>query len=182
MALGPDFDPEGVTLQFDTDNGRPIDRLPNPNLTPILIPMQIRAPYFKPNSASKTPFSTREENPVPESDTVESILENLFFSVATFGCHSDTEGLRSALKHERESVVLVVTSRGRFLIIPRQARLQDIISGALWPRPEGARQGLAFDDLRKKPREMSDEIDGIELCLGWNMELYVIPRENVEEL
>jgi hypothetical protein len=29
---------------------------------------------------------------------------------------------------------------------------------------------------------MSDEIDGIELCLGWNMELYVIPRENVEEL
>jgi len=181
----PDFDPEQMALQFNTHDGRPSPRLPDPNLTPISIPMYIRAPYFKPDPTSTTPFSTREENPVSENDTVASIIEGLFFSVGGFygrGKYDNREGIQSTVEHEKHGVVLVITSRGRIFEIPRKMRIKDIVAGAQWPRPQSATEIPVLEDLRKEPRERGDNIDGIEMAMGWFMEIYVIPKENLGEL
>jgi hypothetical protein len=177
--LGPDFDPEGMILQFDTSDGRPSRRLPDLNLTPILIPVYIHAPYFSPSPSIKPPYSTRQEDPVSENETVESAIGNLFTSVAAF--YGSQAHIFSAVRYdnERDSVVVVLTSRGRLFVIPRKTRIRDIIAGARWPHIEGA---PAFEDLRKEPRASNDEIDGIELMKGWMMEFYVLTKENLEEL
>jgi hypothetical protein len=184
-ALGPDFCPTSMTTYFDTEDGRLNPRLSDPNFTPISIPMYIRAPYFKPDPDNNAPYSTRQENPVSEFDTVASVLEGLFFSICTFqnrGHYSSRPNMHSAVRHEHHSTVLVITPRGRILAIPRSTIIKDILAGARWPRSSSASGVPTFTDLRKAPRPSNNEIDGIELCLGWFMELYVIPQENLEAL
>ena len=94
------------------------------------------------------------------------------------------DGMLSAMAHDKRSLVVVITFHGRLLVIPRQTKIKDIIAGARWPRPQGpgARNIPVFRDLRRKPRARHDEIDGIELFMGWRMELYVIAHKNLEEL
>ena len=166
-------------LQFDTSDGRPNRCLPDPNLTPILIPISIRAPYFKLDSTSTTPYSALHSMPISENDTVESFTENQFRSAAMYCAGGNQEILQSAFKHDRDAVVILITSRGRLLVIPRATRIKDIFAGARWPRPPGS---PVFDDLRKKPRARSDEIDGVELTMGWLMELCFIDKENLSVL
>jgi hypothetical protein len=178
-ALGPDFDPEELTLQFDDNYGRP-----GSNLMPITIPFYIRAPYFKPNPMSNAPFSSRQDPPVSEYMTVRDIVGGLFTSMVSFYGRAGPETVRSVSEHEseRSSVVLAVTSRGRLLEIARETCIKDIVAGARWPRPQGTSGGLAFKDLRTEPRPRDDEIDGIELAQGWMMELYVLPRNKLDGL
>jgi hypothetical protein len=181
--LGPDFDPEEGTLQFATDDRKPNRELPDSNLTPISLPFYIRAPYFKPNPTSTRPFSTRLD-PTSEDETVQDVVGNLFTSLVIFSGHTaDRETMFSALDHEddRGSVVLVFTSRGRILEIPRNTKVKDIIAGARWPRPGRKPKRLAFNDLRTEPRVRSG-IDGIELFQGWVMDLNVVPRDKLREL
>jgi hypothetical protein len=170
-------------LQFGTRDQRPNPKLPDPNTTPILLPILIRAPYFKPSPTYRGLYSTRGGDPVSEDDTVESLLENMFYSAFCY-LGEGRDGMRSATEHDEHSLVVAVTFRGRFLVIPRQLKIKDVIAGARWPRPQGAgaRNIPVFRDLRRKPRARHDEIDGIELIMGTTMELYVIAEKNLEEL
>lgn len=80
-SLGPDFDPDGMCLGFDTNDGRADLSLPDPNRTPISIPVYMDAPYFqyKPQQGNKV-FRTREEHSVSDYDTIiGSLLEGLVF-------------------------------------------------------------------------------------------------------
>jgi hypothetical protein len=36
-----------------------------------------------------------------------------------------------------------------------------------------------FEDLRRTPRKRSDEIDGIELMMGWMIEVYVVAKDKL---
>ena len=180
---GPDFDEEEVTLRFNTSDNKPNYSLSDPNLTSISIPIFIRAPYFKPNSTITTPFSTHFDTPMSENTVVATFLENLFTSTVLFGYSGDKDGMQSAMQHdEPQSVVLVVTSQGRILVIPRMTTFKKIIDGARWPRPQGTPDDITFQDLRKAPRAKDGKIDGIELGMGWFMEIYVIPKEDLTEL
>jgi len=183
-SLGPDFDTDGGTIHFDTNSGRPNPNLPNPLFTPIAIPIYIRAPYFKLPS-STTPFSTRQDTPVSEYETVGFLLDGLFASHAAFYGGPRPE-ISMVVQHDSDhkSVVLVVTSHGRILVIPRHTKLKDIVAGARWPRlsAESADEVPLFKDLRKEPRGLDERIDGIELTMGWFMEVYVIPKDNLKEL
>jgi hypothetical protein len=90
--------------------------------------------------------------------------------------------MRSAMQHEKHSSVIAMTSRGRLFVIPRTTKLKDIVSGARWPRPKDDPDVPAFTDLRQTPRRREHEVDGFELCLGYFMELYVIPHDYTDEL
>ena len=178
--LGPDFDPESMTISFDTPDSKPSRTLRHPNLTPISIPVTIRAPYYFPNPNSQNPFSTREENPVSENETIGSIIEGLFASIATFSHKPvNRESLPSAMAHDRDGVVVVISSRGRIFKIPRKTTIKDVVAGARWPRQSNA---PVFEDLRRTPRKRSDEIDGIELMMGWMIEVYVVAKDKLGAL
>jgi hypothetical protein len=182
-ALGPDFDPNDMCLTFETANGQANPTLSDPNKTPIKIPVYIVAPYFQayPEQGNAV-FRTREEYPVDERDTIESLLSGFFPSLVRDGPSSFAQKVMpSVLNHEspRHSVVLMNTYRGRFLVIPRQTTFKAIFAGARWPRDDGP---LAFEDLRKAPRARDFEQDGVELGFGWYVEIFVIPNDKLEQL
>jgi hypothetical protein len=181
-ALGPDFDPNDMCLTFDTADGQ-VDPTPS-DQTPIKIPVYIVAPYFRayPEQGDAV-FRTREEYPVDERDTIESLLGGLFPSLVRDGPSSFAQQVMpSVLKHEspRQSVALVNTYRGRFLVIPRQTTFKAIFAGARWPRDDSG--PLAFEDLRKAPRARNFERDGVELGFGWYVEIFVIPNDKLDQL
>ena len=167
-----------MCLAFDTPSKRANLSLPDPNKTPIVIPVYISAPYFQPNPQRKG-FRTREEDPVSEYDTIGSLLEGLFMSVLTAERNTSSsarlDASRSAIVHESDhtSVVHVMTHRGRFLIIPRSTTFKDILAGARWPR-DGP---LPFEDGRITPRIRDFEVDGVELGFGWSIEVWVVPKD-----
>jgi hypothetical protein len=173
-----------MCLAFDTPNGRANLSLPDPNKTPISIPVYIIAPYFQPNSQQRSQtFRRREEHPVSENDTIESLLQGLFFSVemaenrnVSSSIRQDT--IRSAVAHEspEKSIVYIGTTRGRFLVVPRETTFKQIISGARWPR-DGP---LPFEDARETPRIRDFEVDGVELGFGWFIEVWVVPKDQWE--
>jgi hypothetical protein len=70
--LGPGFDPEEMSTSFDTNDSEPDRNLLDPNVTPILIPVTLRAPYYYPNPNSQIPFSGHQLT--PEYDTIGSLL------------------------------------------------------------------------------------------------------------
>jgi hypothetical protein len=169
-----------MTIYFDTLDFKPNRRLPDPNLTPISIPVTIRAPYYFPNPNNQTPFSTREENPVSENETIGSFIEGLFTSIATFSrTPVNKASLPSAMAHDRDGVVVIISSRGRIFKIPRETKIKDVVAGARWPRESNA---PTFEDLRRAPRKRSDEIDGIELMMGWMIEIYVVAKDKLGAL
>jgi hypothetical protein len=176
-SLGPDFDPNQLCLAFDTDNERADLSFPDPNKTPIVIPVYIVAPYF--HLRGNKAFRVREEQPVSENDTIESLLQGLFMSVAAAergtSSSSKQELLRSALTHDspHSSIVYVQTFRGRFLIVPRKTTFKEIFAGARWPR-DGP---LAFEDARETPRIRDFEVDGVCLGQGWFVEVWVVPKD-----
>ena len=179
-SLGPDFDPESMTISFDTLDSKPDRNLPDPNLTPISIPVTIRAPYYFPNPSSRSPFSTRQETPISEDETIGPIVDNLFTSVATFSREPVyRESMPSALVHDRDGVVIMMSSRGRLFKIPREMTIKDVVAGARWPRQPNA---PIFEDLRRDPRKRNDEIDGIDLMKGWMIEIYVVPKNKLDAL
>jgi hypothetical protein len=177
-SLGSDFDPSQMCLAFDTPDDRADASLPDPNKTPIIIPVYIIAPYFHTGRGSKS-FRTREEHPVSENDTIESVLQGLFMSVARVQGNmssSSRQGvILSATAHDspEQSIVYVPTFRGRFLVVSRNTPFRDIIAGARWPR-DGP---LPFEDARDTPRIRDFEVDGVELGFGWFIEVYVIPKD-----
>jgi hypothetical protein len=178
--FGPNFDPESMTISFDTLDSKPDRHLPDPNLTPILIPVTIRVPYYFPNPDIQTPFSTCEENPVSENETLGSFIEGVFTSIATTSHKPvNREILASAMAHGRDGVLIVVSSRGRLFKIPRETTIKDAVAGAQWPRQSNA---TTFEDLRRTPRKRSDEIDGIELIDGWRIEVYVVAKDKLGAL
>jgi hypothetical protein len=63
--------------------------------------------------------------------------------------------------------------------IPRETTIKDVVAGARWPRQSNA---PVFEDLRRAPRKRDDEIDGIELALGWMMEVYVVTNDKLGAL
>lgn len=169
-----------MTIFFDTLDSKLNHNLPDPNLTPISIPVTIRAPYYFPNPNIQTPFSTREENPVSEYETIGSFLDGLFISIATFSHNPiNRESLPSAMAHDRDGVIIMMSSRGRLFKIPRQTKIKDVVAGARWPRQSNA---PVFEDLRRSPRKRSDEIDGIELMMGWMIEVYVVAKDKLGAL
>ena len=177
--LGPDFDPGSMTLSFDTLNSKPNHHLPDPNLTLILIPVIIRAPFYFPNPNDKqAPFWTREEKPVCENKTIGSFIDGLFTSVAAFS-HEHRASLPSAMAHDRGGVVVMISFRGRMFKIPRETTIKDVVAGARWPRQSNA---PTFEDLRQTPRRRSDEIDGIDLMRGWMIVVYVVAKDKLGEL
>ena len=168
-----------MTLSFNTLNSKPNRHLPDPNLTPISIPVMIRAPFYFPNSKNlQAPFWTREENPVSENETIGSFINGLFTSVATFS-RGNRASLPSAMAHDKDGVVVMISFRGRIFKIPRATTIKDVVAGARWPRQSNA---PTFEDLRKNPRRRSDEIDGIELMRGWMIVVYVIAKDKLREL
>jgi hypothetical protein len=177
QSLGPDFDPNDMCLAFDTDSERANLSLPDPNKTPIVIPIYIVAPYF--HKRGTQAFRVREEHPVSEKDTIESFLQGLFLSVAAAerdtSSSSKQELLRSAVVHDspQSSIVYVTTFRGRFLIVPRETTFEEIFAGSTWPR-DGP---LAFEDARETPRIRDFEVDGVTLGQGWFIEIWVIPKD-----
>jgi hypothetical protein len=169
-----------MCLGFDTGNGRANLSLVDPTMTPIAIPVYIVAPYFHgdPGRGNKF-FRHREEHPVSENDTIESLLGGLFVSVAmaertTFSSY-EQETLRSVAAHSSpsSSVVYIQTFRGRFLIVPRETTFKELFAGARWPR-DGP---LAFEDARETPRKRDFEVDGVVLGHGWFIEVWVIPKD-----
>ena len=92
---------------------------------------------------------------------------------------ANRESLSSAVAHERDGVVLMMSSRGRLFKIPRETRIKDAVAGARWPRQPDA---PVFEDLRRAPRNRSDEIDGIELIMGWMVDVYVVVEDKLEAL
>jgi len=86
------------------------------------------------------------------------------------------ESMSSAVAHEKDAVIVMMSSRGRVFKIPRETTIKDVIAGARWPRQSHAPR---FEDLRRAPRRYSDEIDGIELAMGWMIELYVIAQDKL---
>ena len=166
-----------MCLAFDTNSGRANLSLPDPNKTPIVVPIYIGAPYF--HKRGTQGFRVREEHPVSEKDTIESVLQGLFLSVAATGSDTSSlskqELLRSAMVHDspQSSIVYVTTFRGRFLIIPRETTFEEIFAGARWPR-DGP---LAFEDARETPRIRDFEVDGVTLGQGWFVEIWVIPKD-----
>ena len=154
--LGPDFCPESMTISFNTFDTKPNRNLPDPHLTPISIPVTIRAPYYFPNPNNQTPFSTREENPVSEYETIGSFIDGLFTSMAAFyhkNNPANRESLSSAVAHKRGRVVLIMSSRRRVFKIPRETQIKDVVAGAWWPRQTNAPM---FEDLRRAPRSRSE--------------------------
>lgn len=130
-----------MCLRFNTPDGRADLSLPDPNKTPILIPIYIIAPYFKYNSqpGSKS-FRSRQDQPISEDDTIESVLENPFSSVVidemNMSWATRRDLARSALAHDsvEDSIVYVPTFRGPFFIVPCKATFKKIIAGASWHR------------------------------------------------
>ena len=171
-----------MTISFDTLDSKPNHHLPDPNLTPISIPVTIGAPYYFPNPNSQAPFSTREETPVSENETIGSFLYGVFTSVAMFydrASGASRESIQSTMAHERDGVILMVSFRGRIFKIPRETTIKDVVAGARWPRQSNA---PTFEDLRQTPRKWSDEIDGIELMRGWKIVVYVVPKDKLGAL
>jgi hypothetical protein len=167
-----------MTLSFNTLDSKPNHHLPDPNLTPISIPVIIRAPFYFPDPNSQAPFSTSEENPVLENKTIGSFIDGLFTSVATFS-RDHRASLPSAMAHDRDGVVVMISFRGRMFKIPRETTIKDVVAGARWPRQSNA---PTFEDLRQTPRRRSDEIDGIDLMRGWMIVVYVIARDKLGAL
>lgn len=175
-----------MCLSFNTDDGGPDLSLTDPNKTPLAIPLYIMAPYFQSGPEPYgTPFETREENPVAEDDTVDSLLNGLFWSLVTYhqkkSPYSFNENAcHSAVQHEssQKSVVMVITYRNRFLIIPRTTTFKEIAAGARWPRDSP----LPFEDMRRAPRASNHEEDGIHLSWGWFLDIRVIPNDKLKQL
>ena len=169
-----------MTISFDTLDSKPNRHLSDPNLTPISIPVTIRAPYYFPNPNNQTPFSTRQENPVSENETIGSFIDGLFISIATFSrTPVNRASLPSAMAHDRDGVLIMMSSRGRLFKIPRETTIKDVVAGARWPRQFNA---PVFEDLRRAPRKRSDEIDGIEVMMGWMIEVYVVAKDKLGAL
>lgn len=185
-SLGPAFNPEKMSLAFDTDNSQVDSLLLDPNNTPLVLPVCIVAPFFQASrDQGHKPFRYRNEYVVPEGDTVESLLEALFPSLITadtdrnspFFCNA---ALQSAWKHNssRESVVLVHTYRGRCFVIPRKTSLKEIFAGARWPRDSPP----PFEDMgNSSGMRNAEEVDGVELCQGWFMEIWVVPCDKLAQ-
>jgi len=83
------------------------------------------------------------------------------------------------MAHDRGGVVIIMSSRGRIFKIPRKTTIKTVVTGARWPRQSNA---PVFEDLRRAPRNRSDEIDGIELMMGWMIEVYVVAKDKLEAL
>jgi hypothetical protein len=143
----------------------------------------ICAPYFKPDPNETGPYKTRREPPVSENETVDDCIGNIFVSVCIFSSTpSARESMPSAIRHQEHSSIIALTSKGRILVIPRNTKIKDIVAGARWPRPQNSSNIPTFTDLRATPRRRAHEIDGIELNLGWQIDLFVVPDENMNEL
>jgi hypothetical protein len=173
-----DFCPESMTISFNTSDSKPDLNLPHPNLTPISIPVNVRAPYYYSKPDSLNPFSSRQETPVSEYATIESVIDGLFTNMAIFGHHQEY-CLPLALAHDRDGVILIMSSRGRLFKIPRETTIRDVVAGARWPRQSNA---PIFEDLRRVPRKRADEIDGVELLWGWMMDVLVVPKDQLGAL
>lgn len=138
------------------------------------------APYF--NLSPGKPFRTKNSDATLETDTIGSVLENLFISVAAalVDNSNGNQGqiMMSAITHDRpaDSTVLFNTFGGRILEIPRSATFSQIIEGAKWPR-DGP---IPFRDLRRKPRARDFERDGVQLTKGSFTELYVVPNDKLD--
>jgi len=176
---------EDQCVTFNTPDGQ-IDRtLANPSRTAIAIPVYIVAPLFKVReNQGREPYRTNSsEGPMSENTTVKSLLGNIFSSAAIHltaynGSTRDfcRKAINSSLDHDNPetSTVLLLTSRGRFFVIPRSATLGQVFAGVRWPRDSPS----PFQDLRRASRVRDFEEDGVELSEGWYMNLFVLP--NVE--
>jgi len=84
---------------------------------------------------------------VSENDTLGSFIDGLFTSMF----YQNREIFPSAVAHDRDAVLIMMSSRG------------ETVQNS--SRDQGCRQINApvFEDLRRAPRKRSDEIDGIEL-------------------
>lgn len=180
-----DFDSEEGCVSFNTPDGRVDRNLADPNLTPISIPLYITAPFFqiKPEQ-DRRPYRANMNVATPENATIGSVFGNIFASGAVHGIEGGSHQLRtqimmSALEHDSadDSTIMLTTSRGRWLVIPRSTTLAEIFAGARWPR-DGP---LGFRDMRRKPRSSNFEQDGVELSMGCFIELYVIPNNRLTE-
>jgi hypothetical protein len=144
--LGPDFCPESMTISFNTLDFKPDRKLPDPNVTPVSIPVTIWAPYYYPDSNRRSPFSTRQEIPVSSDKTIGSFLDGLFSSVAMYS-RIPVNSMPSAVAHDRDPVVALMSSRGRLFEIPRETTIKDV-AGVRWPRPSDC---LIVKNLRRTP-------------------------------
>jgi hypothetical protein len=108
-----DFVLEEDTLHFATDDHKPNQNLPNPNLTLISLLLYICAPFFTPEPTFTGPFLAHLHAPTSEDETVQDTVGNLFMSLVMSSGHTANHRMTfSALIHEDKcsSVVLVFTS------------------------------------------------------------------------
>ena len=112
-----------------------------------------------------------------EQETIWTFVGSLFISIAIFGPYR--ESMPAALAHERDEVLIIMSSRGRLLKIPRETTIKDVVAGARWPRQPSA---PVFEDLCRAPRNRIDEIDGVDLEMGWCMVIYVVTKDKLGAL
>lgn len=121
-----------------------------------------------------------------ENDTPDSLLgDNLFSSAAVHITASNgstrdfaRKAIRSARDHDdpETSTVILHTTHHRLFVIPRSATLAQIFAGVQWPRYSP----FPFQDLRRSPRIRDFEEDGVELCEGCYMNVYVLPNDGLQ--
>jgi hypothetical protein len=129
-----------MTISFNTLDFKPDRKLSDPILTPISIPVTIRAPYYYPDPNRRTPFSARQEIPVSEDETIGSFLDGLFTFVAMYSrIPVNRKSMPSAVAHDRDAVV----TNDHDVVA-----WEDVVAGARWPRPSDA---PIFENLRRTP-------------------------------
>ncbi|TFY80667.1 hypothetical protein EWM64_g3342 [Hericium alpestre] len=166
---------------FDTNDQRPFKT--DPNATPLVIPFMFAAPHIRGVSRDGKSLCARID--VPEQEG-KPISEYAKFALEAVAMQGPVEGdrqrvLRDVVRHTgRESVMVMITYRGRFLLIPNKTTAKELWEGARWPREDGS--PCPFKDLKSSPRPRPWETDGAPLVHGWSMNMFVVHRDELDLL
>ncbi|KIM36494.1 hypothetical protein M413DRAFT_31718 [Hebeloma cylindrosporum] len=91
-----------------------------------------------------------------ENEAIGALLENLFTSCArSYGKQVDAATLSSAVAHEKDAAIIMVSFDGRLSKVPRETMLKDAVAGVRWLRQSSA---PTFKDLRRVSRKWSEVI------------------------
>lgn len=170
-----------MSTSFDSPSGRPNPRLSNPSATPLSFLFGFIFPGLGDPSDSARSFGGTLEiqeqgDPYePESDTVGIHAQNLLPSYATFYGPKSFSPSDLAKYSRKNAELVLLTPKGRFLLIPWETKTRDIWEGARWPRSTLC----PFKDARKTPRLRPYEPDGAALIKGF-ITFHVVPKDNLD--
>jgi len=174
-------------LHFDTDDERPNPRLSNVDETPLSVPFMFKAITLPQvgKQGRVEPFSGIVNIPEysygdEKDDTVGAYWRSIFskYTAPLNLGHLLSPDEVTKFSSEKHTAIILVTQKGRLLVIPWSTKVRDIWAGARWPRSTPS----PFQDIRERPIPRDFEVDGVTLDEGWFVTLYLSPKVKLDSI